>query len=74
MEAMFKDIEVSADLTAQFKASDEYPKETDMHFQINVIAQGIWPTYAMSEILLPPLVSECMSCIFKKRMTYTLHR
>lgn len=55
---MFKDIEVSADLVDQFKASKEYPKHMDLHFQVNVLAQGIWPTYAMSEIILPPAVSE----------------
>ncbi|KAI9493546.1 ubiquitin-protein ligase, cullin 4 [Zychaea mexicana] len=59
LEAMFKDIEVSADLNSQFKTSKQYPRDMDMVFQVNVLAQGIWPTYSMCEFSLPPQMSRC---------------
>ncbi|KAI9267908.1 Cullin family-domain-containing protein [Phascolomyces articulosus] len=61
LEAMFKDIEVSGDLNSEFKSSAKYPHDLDMVFQVNVLAQGIWPTYSMCEFTLPPQMSQCQS-------------
>ncbi|KAI8145398.1 Cullin-domain-containing protein [Fennellomyces sp. T-0311] len=58
LEAMFKDIEVSGDLSSQFKSSNEFPSDNAMGFQVNVLAQGIWPTYSMCEFTLPPQMQE----------------
>ncbi|KAF7731994.1 hypothetical protein EC973_007099 [Apophysomyces ossiformis] len=53
MEAMFKDIEISADLTNAFKASKEYKQDSEIQMHTNVLAQGIWPSYSMPETMLP---------------------
>ncbi|KAJ8654808.1 hypothetical protein O0I10_009529 [Lichtheimia ornata] len=53
LEAMFTDIEVSADLHVQFKNADGYPAEGGIAFHVNVLAQGVWPSYASSEVILP---------------------
>lgn len=53
LEVMFTDIEVSADLHPQFKDSDEYPTEGGIAFHVNVLAQGVWPSYASSDVILP---------------------
>ncbi|ORY92144.1 Cullin family-domain-containing protein [Syncephalastrum racemosum] len=67
MEAMFNDIEVSAELNNEFKASAVYPQD-DMHMHVNVLAQGIWPTYAQSEFSLP---SEMVACQVAYEKFYT---
>ncbi|KAI8365993.1 cullin [Radiomyces spectabilis] len=54
LEAMFKDIEISADLNAAFKESQEYSQWGNVQLYVNVLAQGIWPSYSASEIILPP--------------------
>ncbi|KAG2216875.1 hypothetical protein INT45_009406 [Circinella minor] len=61
LEAMFKDIEVSTDLNNEFKSSEQYPRNLDMVFQVNVLAQGIWPTYSMCEFTLPPQMLQCQT-------------
>ncbi|KAI9314722.1 Cullin family-domain-containing protein [Dichotomocladium elegans] len=61
LEAMFKDIEVSADMQTQFAESDYYPKDSTISFRVTVLAQGIWPTYALLEVNLPFHMMECQS-------------
>ncbi|KAG0174593.1 hypothetical protein DFQ28_005749 [Apophysomyces sp. BC1034] len=53
LEAMFKDIEISVDLNNSFKSSKEYKQQGDMQLHANVLAQGIWPSYSMPEVMLP---------------------
>ncbi|KAI7880319.1 cullin-4A [Lichtheimia hyalospora FSU 10163] len=53
LEQMFNDIEVSADLHVQFKNAEEYPADGGIAFRVNVLAQGIWPSYASSDVILP---------------------
>ncbi|CEP10928.1 hypothetical protein [Parasitella parasitica] len=51
LENMFTDIQVSADLTNEFK---EYKKDKPrLPMSIKVIAQATWPTYSLLNIKLP---------------------
>ncbi|RKP06419.1 Cullin, partial [Thamnocephalis sphaerospora] len=58
LEGMFKDIDVSRDLTAMFRQSKWYKVSKDAELSVNVLTHGIWPTYHPMEITLPPKMAE----------------
>ncbi|KAI8089524.1 cullin [Halteromyces radiatus] len=53
LELMFNDMEISAELNSTFKESDEYKRLGNVSISVNVLAQGIWPSYPISDIILP---------------------
>jgi len=54
LEAMFKDVELSRELTASFKAYLAKEKKSDMlDMSVSVLTCGIWPTYQPIEFLIP---------------------
>ncbi|KAI8337609.1 cullin-4-like protein [Chlamydoabsidia padenii] len=53
LESMFKDIDISMDLNNNFKESKEYVGRGNIPLHVNVLAQGVWPTYPTTDIILP---------------------
>ncbi|KAI9318763.1 cullin 4A [Dichotomocladium elegans] len=58
MESMFKDVEISRDLQALFRVSSEYPSLGNVAFNVNILAQGVWPSYTLCDIYLPSYMVE----------------
>ncbi|KAI9591123.1 ubiquitin-protein ligase, cullin 4 [Syncephalis fuscata] len=58
LEGMFKDMDISRDLSAMFHGSKWYIKSEDVDLKVNVLTHGIWPTYHPMEIILPPKMAE----------------
>jgi cullin-4 len=63
LEGMFKDLEVSKDLVAAFKASPQaanLPRSLELHMQ--VLTTGYWPPYgAPAPLRLPPALLDAQS-------------
>ncbi|CAO3578616.1 unnamed protein product [Absidia cylindrospora] len=53
LENMFKDMEVSSDLNVTFKEYRQNVQEASLPLYVSVLAQGVWPTYPATEIMLP---------------------
>ncbi|ORX57414.1 cullin 4A [Hesseltinella vesiculosa] len=67
LEGMFKDIEVSIDLNKAFKESKEFGEVSKnvSTFSVNVLAQGFWPSYASSDVILPAKMVELQNAYEK---------
>lgn len=39
------------------KKSDDYPSSDDISFNVNILAQGTWPSYPTCQVILPAHVS-----------------
>jgi hypothetical protein len=60
LEGMFKDEQVSKDIAAQFKSSEEYKSlPPGMDVNIRVLTSGFWPTYPVVDITLPAAIKKC---------------
>lgn len=53
LEGMFKDMEISKDLSKEFKESAFYERLNGFDLVVNVLTQGFWPTYPPAEVFLP---------------------
>lgn len=51
LENMFKDVQISLDLSKEFK--DYKPEKPRPSMSIKVIAQATWPSYSLLDIKLP---------------------
>ncbi|KAI7880208.1 Cullin-domain-containing protein [Lichtheimia hyalospora FSU 10163] len=58
LESMFTDMDVSRDLATDFKNFDDYPSSGDISFNVNILAQGTWPSYPTCEVILPTHMRE----------------
>lgn len=58
LESMFKDMEISRELATDFKKSDDYPSSGDISFNVNILAQGTWPSYPTCQVILPAHMRE----------------
>nr|CAG4647689.1 EOG090X01NX [Moina brachiata] len=57
LEGMFKDMELSKDINIAFKQSSAHLNQPDMSsidLTVNILTMGYWPTYAPTEVTLPP--------------------
>ncbi|KAF9174394.1 Cullin-4B [Mortierella sp. AD010] len=53
LEGMFKDMDISKDIMANFRASKMHSKIGNLDLHVNVLTQGNWPTYPPAEANIP---------------------
>lgn len=53
LEGMFKDMELSKDLSLAFRQSLQSVNESPMDLTVNILTQGYWPAYQIVELHLP---------------------
>ncbi|CAO3575148.1 unnamed protein product [Mortierella alpina] len=53
LEGMFKDMDTSKDIMANFRASKMHSKIGQLDLSVNVLTQGNWPTYPPAEANIP---------------------
>lgn len=60
LEGMFKDMEVSKDLSNTFinYLNVNYPKLSHIELAVNILTMGNWPTYPTMEIKIPQELHE----------------
>ncbi|KAI8908337.1 ubiquitin-protein ligase, Cullin 4 [Gorgonomyces haynaldii] len=60
LEGMFKDVEVSKDIMLSFRESARVQEKLGK-FEVNVavLTAGFWPTYPVTEMILPPQFIQC---------------
>jgi hypothetical protein len=73
LEGMFKDEQVSKDMAAAFKASEEYRRRmpAGMDANVRVLTSGFWPSYPLVEATLP---EEIMKCASTHLRSYAIYR
>nr|CAG4649961.1 EOG090X01NX [Sida crystallina] len=68
LEGMFKDMELSKDINVAFKqyvCHLNQPDLTNIDLTVNILTMGYWPTYAPTEVTLPPEMVHFQE-VFKK--------
>jgi len=60
LEGMFKDIDLSRDVMASFRQSKDSRDRRmgDVEFNVFVLTSGYWPTYPLSEVMMPPELAD----------------
>eukprot|EP00039_Didymoeca_costata_P016531 m.298258 g.298258 ORF g.298258 m.298258 type:complete len:739 (+) comp16408_c0_seq1:174-2390(+) len=58
LEGMFKDVNLSTDLTQNFRQSAGKKYAGEIDFSVNVLTASHWPTYAPCKVILPPKILE----------------
>lgn len=62
LEGMFKDEQVSKDIAAAFRASEEYERlPRGMDVNMRVLTAGFWPSYPVIDMKLPADIQKCGS-------------
>jgi cullin 4 len=60
LEGMFKDMELSRDLMAEYKESESFLKSGNLELHVNVLTGGYWPNFPAVEVTLPTLLNTQM--------------
>jgi len=65
LEGMFKDMELSKDVSLAFKQSLQGSNNEGVDLTVNILTQGYWPAYPVVEVLLPAQMVKFQE-VFKK--------